>query len=83
MTWNHIQAPAPPRRAAPGKISVRASVGPAELNVGHTYVHEVALEGDENLTLGMPVEVIDDAERHFAGTVTGHDGHWWQLTLQP
>ena len=61
---------------------VPASIGPAELEVGRAYVHDAELEGDEELTIGMRVEVLDDAGRFFAATVTDRVGPRWQLTLQ-
>jgi hypothetical protein len=65
------------------KLVVPASVGPAELAAGRTYVHDVELEGDEELAVGMRVEVRDEAGRMFAATVTDRIGPRWQLTLQP
>jgi hypothetical protein len=65
------------------KLVVPASVGPAELAAGRTYVHDVELEGDEELAIGMRVEVRDEAGRLFAATVTDRIGPRWQLTLQP
>ena len=65
------------------KLVVPASVGPAELAAGRADVHDAELEGDEELTIGMRVEVLDDAGRYFAATVTDRIGHRWQLTLQP
>ena len=46
------------------KLVVPASVGPAELAAGRAYVHDAELEGDEELTIGMRVEVLDDAGRY-------------------
>lgn len=60
-----------------------AQVGPAELAAGRAYVHDTELDGDENLTVGMRVEVRDEAGRLFAATVTDRVGSRWQLTLQP
>jgi len=65
------------------KIVVPAIVGSTELAAGRTYVHDMELEGDENLIIGMRVEVRDEADRLFAATVTGREGRRWQLTLQP
>jgi hypothetical protein len=65
------------------KLVVPASVGPAELAAGRTYVHDVELEGDEELAIGMRVEVRDEAGRLFAATVTDRIDPRWQLTLQP
>lgn len=61
---------------------VPAQVGPAELTVGHAYVHDIEVEGDEDLRMGMRVEVRDEAGRLFAATVTDRIGSRWQLTLQ-
>jgi len=65
------------------KLVVPASIGPAEVEAGRAYVHDAELEGDEALTIGMRVEVLDDAGRSFAATVTDRADHRWQLTLQP
>lgn len=65
------------------KTVLTAPVGPAELEVGRTYVHDVELEGDEDLVVGQRVEVRDDGGRMFAATVTGRVGERWQLTFQP
>jgi hypothetical protein len=65
------------------KIVVPATVGPAELAAGRTYVHDIELDGDENLAVGQRVEVRDEAGRFFAATITGRDGARWQLTLRP
>jgi hypothetical protein len=62
---------------------VPASVGPAELASSRTYVHDAELEGDDVLTIGMRVEVLDDAGRYFAATVTDRIRRRWQRTLQP
>lgn len=65
------------------KLVVPAQVGPTEIATGRTYVHDAELEGDEELAIGMRVEVLDDAGRYFAATITDRIGHRWQLTLQP
>ena len=65
------------------KVVVPASIGPAELASGHAYVDDMELEGDEDLHIGMRVEVRDDAGAMFAATVTGYRDHRWQLTLKP
>ena len=65
------------------KTVVPATVGPAELAAGRAYAHDAQLDGDENLSVGMRVEVCDESGRFFAATVTGRDGHYWQLTLTP
>jgi hypothetical protein len=56
-------------------------VSPAEVAVGRAYVHDVELDGDEQLAIGMPVEVCEDAGRLFAATVTDRTGPRWQLTI--
>lgn len=63
--------------------ALSALIGPAELAIGRAYVHDAELEGDEELTIGMRVEVLDDAGRYFAATVTDRAAHRWQLSLQP
>jgi len=65
------------------KLVVSATVGPAELEAGGTYVHDAELEGDEELAVGMRVEVVDEAGRYFAAVVSDRQGHRWQLTLGP
>jgi hypothetical protein len=65
------------------KLLIPATVGPAELAAGHAYVHDAELDGDEELAIGMRVEVRDEAGRLFAATVTDRTGHRWQLTIQP
>jgi hypothetical protein len=65
------------------KLLIPAAVGPAELAAGRTYVHDVELDGDEDLAIGMRVEVQDESGRLFAATVTGRVGSRWQLTIQP
>jgi hypothetical protein len=65
------------------KTVVPAVVGPAELDAGKTYVHDVELDGDENLAIGDRVEIRDEAGRMFAATVTDRIGDRWQLTIQP
>ncbi len=65
------------------KFVVPAAVGPAELAAGRTYVHDAELEGDEELAVGMRIEVLDEAGRYFAATVTDRLDHRWQLTLTP
>lgn len=65
------------------KLLVSATVGPAELAAGRTYVHDVELDGDEDLRIGIRVEVCDEAGRLFAATVTDRIEKRWQLTFQP
>lgn len=65
------------------KLLITATVGPAELAVGRACVHDAELDGDEQLTIGMRVEVCDEAGRMFAATVTDRLESRWQLTIQP
>jgi hypothetical protein len=60
---------------------IYATVGPVELAAGRTYVHHIDL--DENLAIGMRVEICDDALHMFAATVTDRTGSRWQLTIHP
>jgi len=75
------------RRCSPTTIIkttvVPATVGPAQLAAGRTYAHDAELDGDEQVTVGMRVEVCDESGRMFAATVTARDGRRWQLTLTP
>ena len=65
------------------KLLIPASVGPAELAAGRTYIHDAELDGDEDLDVGTRVEICDEAGRMFAATVTDRVGPRWQLTIQP
>jgi len=67
-------------RATP---SIRATVGPTELAARRAYVHDIELDGDENLAIGMRIEVCDEAGRIVAATVGDRTDSRWQLTLQP
>lgn len=64
-------------------LSICAPVGPAELAARRTYVHDIELDGDENLAIGMRVEVCDEAGRVFAAMVTDRTSSRWQLTIHP
>ena len=64
------------------KLLIPTSVGPDELAAGRAYVHDAELDGDEDLAVGVRVEICDEAGRMFAATVTSRDGHRWQLTIQ-
>lgn len=59
---------------------VPAEVGPPQLTAGCTYVQDAELDG-ENLTIGQPIEVCDDAGRQFAAVVAGRKGRFWRLNL--
>ena len=61
---------------------VRTHVGPAEQAAGCAYVHDMGLDGDQELSLGTRVEVHDEAGRVFPATVMARIGLRWQLTLQ-
>ena len=50
------------------KIVVPATVGPAAVAGSRTYVHDIELDGDENLAVGQRVEVRDEPGRFFAAT---------------
>jgi hypothetical protein len=63
--------------------SIPATVGPAELAAGCTYLHDMELDGDENLAIGMRVQICDEAGRMFAATVTDRTGSRGQLTIHP
>ena len=78
-----IEEVAHPVSSTVSKLLIPAAVGPTELAAGRTYVHDVELDGDEDLAIGMRVEVCDDAGRMFAATVTDRAGSRWQLTIQP
>ena len=60
---------------------VTTTVGPAELAAGRAYVHDAELEGDEELAIGMRVDLQDASGRVFAAVVTGRTGLRWQLTI--
>ncbi len=45
------------------KTVVRAHVGPLPRQTGRVYAHDIELDGDENLTLGQRVEILDEASR--------------------
>lgn len=40
-------------------LLIATTVGPAELTAGRAYVHDIELDGEEQLAIGMPVEVQD------------------------
>jgi hypothetical protein len=64
------------------RTPISAAVGPAEVALGRAYVHDVELDGDEQLAISMLVEVRDDAGRVFAATVTDRSGSRWQVTIR-
>jgi hypothetical protein len=65
------------------KTVIPAVVGPAELAARRAFVHEIELDGDEQLAIGARVELQDEAGRLFAATVTGRTGDRWEFTIQP
>ena len=46
-------------------------------------VHEIELDDDEELAIGMCVEVEDASGRVFDAVVTGRLNARWQFTIQP
>ncbi len=51
------------------KLVVTVEVAPSARPDGFVYVHDVQLEGDENLELGTRVEVQDEGGHFLAATV--------------
>jgi hypothetical protein len=62
-------------------LLIAATVGPVEIAAGRTYVHDIELDGDETLAIGMHVEVQDASGRRFDAVVTGRVGARWQLGI--
>jgi len=62
---------------------IRAVVGPAEIAAGRAFVSDFELDGDEDLAIGVRVQLQDEAGRLFAATVTGRIDHRWGFTIQP
>lgn len=52
---------------------------------GHVYVHEAALDGDENLQVGQRIEVLDEGGACYPAEVAGRDpgplGPTWTIRL--
>ena len=65
------------------KTVIPAVIGPAEVAAGRAFVHEIELDGDEVLAVGVRVELQDEAGRLFAATVSGRLGDRWEFTIQP
>lgn len=67
------------------KTVVPAEIGPLQRRTGVAYVHEVALDGDENLVQGSRVEIVDGAGEYLAATVTAVEqtptGNLYRLTI--
>jgi hypothetical protein len=64
-------------------LLIATTVGPAELTAGRAYVHDIELDGDDDIAIGMPVEVQDAAGRLFDAVVARRVGARWQLTVTP
>jgi hypothetical protein len=62
---------------------IATTVGPAEITAGRAYVHDIELDGDENLAIGTRVEVQDTSGRLFDAAVTRRVGARWQVPLKP
>lgn len=62
--------------------SVRCSGRP-----GRVYVHDIELDGDENLALGQRVEILDGGESYTAARIAEveqtSEGNRYQLTIEP
>jgi hypothetical protein len=69
------------------KLVVTAEVGPLQRSTSTVYVHDVELEGDENLQVGDRVEVRDEGGGLWAATVEAVTrdelGRRYQLSLRP
>ena len=51
------------------KVVVPTEVPPGARRDGYVYVHDVQLDGDENLALGTRVEIQDEGGQYLAATV--------------
>ncbi len=69
------------------KTVVRAQVGSLQRQTGRVYVHDIELDGDENLTLGQRVEILDEGDSYTAARITEveqtSEGNRYQLTIEP
>jgi len=69
------------------KTVVRARVGPLQREAGRVYVHDIELDGDENLTLGQRVEILDEGDSYTSARITEVEqtceGNRYQLTIEP
>jgi len=69
------------------KVVVSAEVGPLQRSTGTVYVHDVELDGDENLQIGDRVEVRDEGGGLWAATVeavtSDELGRRYQLAVRP
>ena len=81
-------------RPTPGPVSHASIIAVSDLQVdrctaaavvvilppaGRAYVHDAELNGDEDLAIGMRVEVQDASGRVFAAVLTGRTDPRWQL----
>lgn len=64
------------------KTVVTTEIGPRERAAGVAYVHDVELEGDENLQVGQRVEILDGGGSYHAAVVVDRVGHRWRLQLR-
>lgn len=65
------------------KVVVRTEVGAVEFAAGVAYVHDFELDGDEDLTPGQRVEILDGGGGYHAATVVDRVGPRWKLQIQP
>jgi hypothetical protein len=69
------------------KVVVTTEVGPLQRSTGSVYVHDVELDGDENLGVGDRVEVRDEGDAFWAASVeeitVDELGNRYRLRLQP
>lgn len=72
---------------APPSAVIRAEVPPQARPAGHLYVHEVQLDGDEDLLIGTELDVIDEGGNELAAVVEdiGADEHGpvYRIRLTP
>jgi hypothetical protein len=62
-------------------LLIATTVGPAEIGAGRAYMHDLELDGDWELAIGMRVEVADASGRVFDAVVTRRVGARWQLAV--
>ena len=65
------------------KTVVATEVGPREVVAALAYVHDIELEGDENLQVGQRVEILDAGGTYHAAVVDDRVGRRWRLRIQP
>lgn len=68
------------------KTVVSVEIGPLQRTSGVAYVHEVALDGDEDLHVGTHVEIVDGGGEHLLAEVTSIEstprGNLYKLAIQ-